>query len=328
MSSTVYRPSCQHRGPWLHLNADTTLIAAIIGVDALLLINTPWSVAWRSEIPIGIGLAVLLIVYAIYRWQRPTPALSGLAADALRFVVFTNAACILSYILTGLSPFPLHDALLDRTDLLLGFDWTAYRQWVGAHGWLSATLSIAYASAGPQLVFLILFCALRRHRQAANELYRGFAWSALAVICVGALLPASGAAYLHHWVHATDEPVHQYLALRTGHLHVIDLSRVQGLVWFPSFHSALACLYVWVVRRTRWLLWPLLGLNAILLASCPIDGGHYLVDLIGGAIIAVVTLAVIAHIDREQHRQRLNAPTRVCADPPCADTGRPDTRRT
>lgn len=270
--------------------ADTLLIFGVAVADGVLLWLTPWTIVWRNEIGVAIGILLLAGIGVVYRYLRPTPALADLAADGLRFVLFTNFAAILSYILTGLSPFPLHDAGLNRLDVALGFDWVAYNTGVAAHPGLSALLSMAYASALPQLAGLVILCAHRRDRRGARELFHGFAGAGLLVIVIGALFPAAGAAFSYHWMAATSEPVHQYLALRSGRLQVFDLAKIQGLVWFPSFHAGLACLYVWVARRTRRLIVPAFLLNSLMLAACLADGGHYLVDLIAGAGIMAVVL--------------------------------------
>ena len=49
---------------------------------------------------------------------------------------------------------------------------------------------------------------------------------------------------------------------------------------------------IWAAWTTR-LRWPAIVLNGAMLISTPIFGSHYLVDIIAGAGIAVVTIAAI-----------------------------------
>lgn len=277
----------------LRPGADVSLILAVVLIDALLLASTDFSLDLRSEVPISLLALLLLAIFVVYRCLRPTPPLAAFARDALRLEVFTVAACILSYLLTGLSPWPLHDALFQRIDLRLGFDWVDYVHWIAGRPHLLLILKLAYASAIPQMITLLMLFSLRRQRTSADELFFGFALSGLAVVVIGALVPASGARLLHHPAAASQEPMVQYLALRDGSLRHLNLRYAQGLVWFPSFHTALAGLYVWVSRRTCWLFWPFLGLNLLLLASAPVFGGHYLVDLIAGLTLIAVTMALL-----------------------------------
>ena len=55
----------------------------------------------------------------------------------------------------------------------------------------------------------------------------------------------------------------------------------------------------------RWLRWWAVALNALLIASTPIDGAHYAIDLIAGAILAVVAIAAAGAIRRLAVRGRV-----------------------
>jgi len=66
-----------------------------------------------------------------------------------------------------------------------------------------------------------------------------------------------------------------------------------GIVEFPSFHTASAVLLTWgfwAMRPARFVTVPL---NlAVLFASVPI-GGHYLPDIMGGIIVAMLGIAAM-----------------------------------
>ena len=71
-----------------------------------------------------------------------------------------------------------------------------------------------------------------------------------------------------------------------------------GIVSFPSFHTAMAILFA-VAHRDIWWSFPIfLILNVLMLITIPYSGNHYLIDVIGGAVIAacafIGTLAVLA----------------------------------
>jgi len=273
---------------------DVALVAATTAVDALLLATGSMSMVWFSELPALVGSSLLLALYAFYDRVRPTPRLTGLLCDALRLLWFANAAAVLSYLTTGLLHRPLLDATFDAADRALGFDWSASYQWLLARpGWMTAA-TLIYNSAAVQVLVLLITLGLLQQRRHADELFYGFAVSGLLVIVVGALFPSAGAFVSHGAEHAAGaEYVETYRALRSGQLRRIDLLHVKGLVQFPSFHAVLAGLFVYVSRGLRWLFWPLLLLNMAMLATCPVLGGHYLVDLIAGlAILAVVMTAL------------------------------------
>ena len=65
---------------------------------------------------------------------------------------------------------------------------------------------------------------------------------------------------------------------------------IEGLVTFPSFHTAAGVLFAWALWSTRWLRWPGLIVNVLMIASVPIIGAHYLVDVFGGVVVAIASL--------------------------------------
>ena len=74
-------------------------------------------------------------------------------------------------------------------------------------------------------------------------------------------------------------------ALRDGRLRDIPLREMQGLISIPSLHTVLAVLLVHAMRGTV-LLPAFVVLDAAMIVSTPIDGGHYLVDVLAGALLA------------------------------------------
>lgn len=81
-------------------------------------------------------------------------------------------------------------------------------------------------------------------------------------------------------------------ALRAREVGVVDIAHLRGLVSAPSFHAAAAVLYIASAWRAPPLRWPLLALNGAMLLATPVEGTHYLIDLILGAVVAVGALAV------------------------------------
>jgi len=70
----------------------------------------------------------------------------------------------------------------------------------------------------------------------------------------------------------------------------IPLHRMQGLISIPSLHAAMAVLLVHAMRGTRLL--PVFAvLNVAMLVSTPLDGGHYLVDVLAGVALVVGLIA-------------------------------------
>ena len=87
--------------------------------------------------------------------------------------------------------------------------------------------------------------------------------------------------------------------LRDGSLTELELSSMGGIVTFPSFHAAMAILFVWAVWPIRWARIPMLAANGLMWVSAIPIGGHYLVDLLGGSLIAVASILLVARACRE-----------------------------
>jgi membrane-associated phospholipid phosphatase len=82
-------------------------------------------------------------------------------------------------------------------------------------------------------------------------------------------------------------------ALRARTFTRVDLGALRGLVCAPSFHTVCAVLYIltaWPIKKLRW--W-LVGLNIVMLLAVPVEGTHYLTDMIAGMLVALFATFVI-----------------------------------
>ena len=82
--------------------------------------------------------------------------------------------------------------------------------------------------------------------------------------------------------------------MRSGGVHEISVDELNGIITFPSYHTEAACLFIWACWRIPYLRWPVLFLNLTLIAATPIDGAHYVVDAVAGALLAVATVFLLS----------------------------------
>jgi membrane-associated phospholipid phosphatase len=73
----------------------------------------------------------------------------------------------------------------------------------------------------------------------------------------------------------------------------MNLQRLDGLITFPSFHTAVAVLMVHAARGTS-CFWLAIVVNALMILSTFTEGGHYLVDVVAGAAIALLAIGVVS----------------------------------
>jgi membrane-associated phospholipid phosphatase len=204
--------------------------------------------------------------------------------------------------------FPLADQLLSRWDVALGFDWKGYFHLVAQNALLRETMAWAYGSLTILSVTAYLVMCLLRDLRRSLFFLEIFTFTAVVCTIFGAFFPARAAVdfYLGAGTDLsifTVEPGLYHLAslerLRTGEPVQLVLGELPGLVTFPSFHTAAGVLLVAASWRT-WLFLPSLLYALVMIASTPVYGGHYFVDLIAGTVVALVIFGLWAR--REKYR--------------------------
>lgn len=80
----------------------------------------------------------------------------------------------------------------------------------------------------------------------------------------------------------------QFHAVRSGEPMVFGTFPLMGLVTFPSYHTCMGLIIIWCSRGHPLTLAAggVAGLGVI--AVTPVFGGHYFVDLLGGAAVMLV----------------------------------------
>lgn len=102
-----------------------------------------------------------------------------------------------------------------------------------------------------------------------------------------------------------------------GTMTAIPVMDGKGIVTFPSFHTACGLMAAVLAWANRWLRWPFLIWSALLIAGTPIDGGHYLADILaGGLITAAVLIAAHVYTGRTAPRAPGHSPVRSGGVPP------------
>lgn len=208
--------------------------------------------------------------------------------------------------LTMSTALPLADVWLAAADRLIGFNWIQYALWLDRHPAIIQLMDASYSGLTAYSMALFLLLVLGREpAQRCQELIMLFFSSALICSTIGMFFPAMAAATFYQpklglfrnvdpWVGAYH--IDQFLALRTDPAPMLALDDMPGLVTFPSFHTAMGVIAIYCARKTPWLLWPSLIVNLLMIASTPLFGSHYLIDVIGGASIATVAILLVRRV--------------------------------
>ncbi|MGH6800020.1 MAG: phosphatase PAP2 family protein, partial [Methylocella sp.] len=249
-------------------------------------------------IAVSIALAGVLVICRRWRsFPRITPRLAHFTRTVLALMLFSNAASILSYILTGILPLPRWDGALAAADHALGLNWLDMYQWLIRHPAIEASAHAVYKSLGPEMLILLAALELLGHRNQARAFLLWIMVSTIAAIAIGILIPAAGpVSYYHLPVAPGTVYISQMADLRNGTLRTINPFDSEGLVVFPSFHTALAVLCACAAKPLRILKIPLLALSLLVILSTPFEGGHYFIDIIAGIILAALTISLPGYI--------------------------------
>lgn len=198
----------------------------------------------------------------------------------------------LSYLGATLA-FPYQDTFLRHIDTTFGFDWTAWAHYAKHYAGVGA---LVYSLHYPQPFIAVIILAL-----SAGDNVRFFLSGLIAMsltIAIASLMPALGPGTIEGFPYKVPEIVE---SIRAGQR---DLPYA-GIVWFPSFHTTMAILFTEVYWGRWWAFWPALALNLAMLLSIPFSGNHYLTDMIGGAVVAGLSLAIVSLIRPKPARANL-----------------------
>lgn len=277
------------------------LVATLVLIDAVWIAAGGFSFDLSSLTGAISATAAMAAIGYVYTQLRPNARLAAMGTETAFLISFSAAAAMFSYLIASLDR-PLIDSALMRADAWMGFDWMAYVGFVNAHPWLGTLSSVVYQSCLFQVALAFILLPSIGRTDRVRELTWLVMISGIVCITISGLLPALGAmAYIHPPAAflALSHPVVDLAykaplyALRDGTLTHLSLNDVHGLVAFPSYHVALCVILIVAFRGVRGWFWPVAGLNALVILSTPIDGGHHMIDGVGGAALALGAAAVI-----------------------------------
>jgi membrane-associated phospholipid phosphatase len=287
------------------------LVAATAGAVLLAAGLTDFTLVPESfALPAAVA-ALAAVGGRFYTVRRPEPRLAAACAGTAQILAFTAVAAPLSYVAAS-AGLPLQDSVFQAADRAIGLDWVALYRWMDANPSLHPAFAIGYVSLMPQAAALVVVLALAGRLGTLRLFLASFTLAALATIAVSALVPAAGAwpvqgagAIANPAIEPVTRTLHlaHFEGLRDGSFRLLMAAGSEGIITFPSLHAAAAVLLAagwWAVPYARF---PGLVLNGLMLASTPIDGGHYFIDVAAGVLLAAAALAAAAALSRIPERR-------------------------
>ena len=249
----------------------------------------------RSNIPYYLVLMIGPLVRAWCARDGRRWSIS-LAHGVEYYTLFTAMAltgAVSSYPVAALSQ-GFVDATLQRIDVALRFDWLAWYRLVSEHRALQLLGIAAYQSIYLTPAALLAWFAATGRRRDAHHFLAAFWIAAILTLALFHWMPAIGPFALLWKGPIPYMPTSELWqpdlipVLRHHGERLVDLGQLRGLVSAPSFHAASGTLYIAAAWRCGPLRWVLTGITSAMLLSTPVEGTHYLIDLLLGAAVALV----------------------------------------
>jgi membrane-associated phospholipid phosphatase len=299
------------------LRARSRLVWALIAAMATAAAAACWaaglSITWQKfpTIPAAIaGCAAVALYYRFLRFEAAIVYATELITQIF-LIIFLGEILTYGAAASGL---PYRDAELFAADRWLGFDLQTYLGFVDARPWLALFSLVAYMTMLWQAPVVFVMLSLTGRVERLQDFAVALVVSLVITIAIFALFPALGwygylritpGAFPHLSFFATF--VSHLEDIRSGALRAIPIDDIRGIISFPSYHAAAAALAVWALWPIRVMRWPLLILNTAMVASTPIEGTHYFVDVIGGLAVSASSVLVVVLIRRGIHRRYAGA---------------------
>lgn len=275
----------------------------LIAMCAVLLggfqLSTPFAFSGNGLASSAAMIGMLWAGSLFYTRCRLRPTFAAMLAGMMQIILFSMAGAILSYMVAAHSG-PLWDARLQHWDMSLGLDWLGYVRWVSDHPWVGTLYRWAYISLVPQLLVLVMALAMAGKLRTMRIVICAAILSGIAAVLISGITPAISN-FVHLGLTPADLPgldpaaayVHRadFIGLRDGSLRLIDLTSLQGIITFPSYHAALGAIFIWGFTRLGPIGWIGAAWAGLMLLATPVDGAHYFVDVFAGMALAVAAIA-------------------------------------
>jgi membrane-associated phospholipid phosphatase len=286
---------------WRLFHLNWIPIAAMGSILLLAIIIGDFSIAPAAFLTmsgIAIEFALIAHVYVRLRAHAADPKLVFALGGVSQLFMIAIIMGPLSYV-AGATSLPLQDQTFLVIDRAVGMDPGVIARLVNDHPQLAGLLETGYAFIKWFLLMTPIILAATGRLVRLQVFVGAFGITLAATLAISALVPAIGTFY------GLDQPLsdypalnmtfytaqlHDILALRDGSLRHLELFELAGIVSFPSFHAASGVLYLWALWPVRWLGGIAAAMNVWMIIATPVIGAHYVIDVIGGVALAVVSI--------------------------------------
>ena len=250
------------------------------------------------------ALALIAYLYAFAKGDQADPKLIFPLGAISQLLLIATIMGPLTYV-AAVTNWPLQDRALLAIDRAMGMDPEMIARYVNDRDWLGALLVRSYTLIKIILVAIPLVLALTSRFVRLQVFVLAFSLTLIMTLLISTFTPAVGTYYGLNidpaQFSSLDASMYQaqlrdILALRDGSLRHLELLKITGIVSFPSFHAASAVLYIWALWPVRYVGGAAVVLNLLMMASTPVIGAHYMIDVFGGVALAVIGICLAKYL--------------------------------
>jgi membrane-associated phospholipid phosphatase len=247
---------------------------------------------------------IFAISAALYDRIRKDVCISSMLFGFGFVIIYGASLNVISYFGLTIAG-PRIDDFLASIDRHMGIYWPALILFMAKHPTANAILFFVYRFSTWQTVILIAALGRKDRIGTVEQLCLTLVLCGIFTIGMWMVLPSFGAiavyglpsAIASHLPISVDQNYAQeLLRLWTNGPGLISPLAIKGLVGFPSFHAAQAVIVAWYARRLGILFYPFLVFNILVIVSTPVQGGHHVVDVIGGIAVAALAIWLVGKV--------------------------------
>jgi hypothetical protein len=256
-------------------------------------------------------IAAFLVAGRIQRRYEFSPMTKHLAVELYILVLFGVVGFVFSYLVIE-SGWTIRDELFVTIDNVLGFDWRNYTLFFLQNDFLRLSSLVLYVMSPILVGFALFWFCLKGNFNCASEIVAMVILGGLLCVIISGIIPSAGASkhlpldsnfYRDYKVIFDDTYGAEFSYLRDEVGIEVSLLHPLALIAFPSYHACLSMVVMLVFWGTGVIGNIVFALCLISLLSIPVQGGHYLSDVLGGLLTGAVAYWVVRKYDEARsHR--------------------------
>jgi hypothetical protein len=256
-------------------------------------------IQWHSRAQ---DCACLLGVYLLAKGLRIDFVKTTINAVCQNAVIAISAM-MLTYV-SATSSRPLIDAQLLGADQFMGYDWKAYAGFLADHQTIARIITASYQFIFTLPIIVIASLAATKRIRLLEKFILAGMISLLTTAALFSLFPATTAwtylglsdtevASFQYLTLSSDNWINELIQIREGRTRDLRDLHGLGLTAFPSFHCTAALLFIWATWNVVLIRILMVIANLLMLMATPATGGHYVVDLIAGAVVMAIGVIMV-----------------------------------